>query len=270
MGILNVTPDSFSDGGQFADADDAVAAGIELVDDGAAMIDIGGESTRPGAERVRADEQIRRVVPVIEGLRAAGVNAPISVDTTLTAVADAALEAGADLVNDIAAGEESPDLLALAAERGAGVILMHRRFDPTEDSYSDQYDDAPEYGDVSEVVIAYLARRRDAALEAGVDADAIVLDPGLGFGKSVDDNYTLIARAPDMQLELGCPVLSAASRKSFIGATTGVKRPSERVAGSIAVTVAQALAGIRLFRVHDVRGHREALDVVCALAPTDR
>lgn len=259
IGILNVTPDSFSDGGRYLDVDAAVAAGLQMVREGAAIIDVGGESTRPGSQRVDAAEQIRRVIPVIEGL-SSSCDALISIDTTLGEVARAAIGAGASIVNDVSAGVEDPELLEVAGERGCGVILMHRRFKPQEDSYSDRYADPPRYEDVVDAVGSFLMARCEAAVRAGVQREAIAIDPGLGFGKTVEQNYELIGRMGELGAA-GYPVLCAASRKSFIGAVAGVAEPSQRVAGSVGAAVAGYLAGARLFRVHDVAVHREALAV---------
>lgn len=264
MAVLNVTPDSFSDGGEIGGVDDAVHRAREAIDAGAAMLDVGGESTRPGAERMDASEQIRRVAPAIEAIRGAGIACPISVDTTLAPVARAAIEAGADCVNDVSAGREDERMLALAAERSCGLVLMHRLRPPGDDRYSDRYaGDAPDYaagGGVVATVRAFLGARAAAAMDAGVAREAIVLDPGLGFGKTVEQNLALIAAARSLSAE-GFPLLSAASRKSFVGRLSGAEEPRDRVAGSVVVSVAQALAGVRLFRVHDVREHAEALRV---------
>jgi len=264
IGILNVTPDSFSDGGAFPDAGAAFDRAMLMVGEGAEVIDVGGESTRPGARPVRADEQIRRTVPVIRRLRARG-DVLISIDTTSAAVARAALDAGADIVNDVSAGLDDPEMLALVAARGCGVILMHRLHAPREDSYSDRYAQPPDYGDVVATVRDFLLERAAAAIASGITRDAIVIDPGLGFGKSVEQNYAIIARMAEFQ-QAGYPVLSAASRKSFIGRMSGVDHPAQRMLGSIAVSVAHCLAGVRLFRVHDVRAHCEALGVAAAIA----
>lgn len=262
MAIINVTPDSFSDGGEAFTVDSAVARGLLARDQGAAILDLGGESTRPGAARVPAEEQIARVIPVIRGLRAAGVDLPISIDTTRATVVRAALDAGASIINDVSAGTEDEGMLALAAERGAGLILMHRLRPPEHDVYSTQYASAPEYdaasGGVVGVVRAFLAQRIDAAERAGVDRASIVIDPGLGFGKSVEQNHELIRRITELNT-LGRPILSAASRKSFLSASPGRDHPKDRDAASVGVTVAHALAGVRLFRVHDVAVHSEAL-----------
>jgi dihydropteroate synthase len=234
-----------------------------MVDEGASIIDVGGESTRPGAERVAAPEQIRRAVPVIERLRTRS-DVLISVDTTLAAVAKVALDAGADIINDVAAGREDERMLPLAAERGCGVILMHRRVAPQDDVYSDRYVEAPVYDDVVETVRRFLLERCEVAMAFGVQRSAIVIDPGLGFGKTVGQNYQLIARMSEL-VETGFPVLCSASRKSFVGVVSGTEEPRARIVGSTAVSVAGWLAGVRLLRVHDVAAHREALAVAAAI-----
>ena len=263
IGVLNATPDSFSDGGMYRSIDALVGAALRFVEEGAAIIDIGGESTRPGAARVGEAEQIDRTIPAIGELRRCS-DVLISIDTTRSAVARAALDAGANLINDQSAGLEDERMLPLAAERGCGLILMHRLAAPPDDSYSHQYEREPEYGDVAEAVKRFLLERCAAAEAAGVARQAIVIDPGLGFGKSVDQNYQLIARIGEL-VASGYPVLGAASRKSFIGAVTGIETPRDRVIGSTAAGVIQYLAGVRLFRVHDVAAHREALAVTWAV-----
>jgi len=265
MGILNVTPDSFSDGGLFYKPARAVGRALRMINEGAAIIDVGGESTRPGAQRVGDSEQIDRTAPVIEELRR-HADVIISIDTTRSTVAEAALEAGAHVINDVSAGREDGAMLPLAAARGCGIVLMHRLRPPPADSYSDRYDVAPAYGDVVHDVAGFLRERAEAAIAAGVEHDAIVLDPGLGFGKTVEQNFELIARTGEL-VELGYPVLSGASRKSFIGKASGVETPAQRLSGSIAVSVAHWLAGVRLFRVHDVAAHAQALAVARAIAP---
>ncbi|MHC5005365.1 MAG: dihydropteroate synthase [Planctomycetota bacterium] len=242
---------------------DAVEHAMRLVEAGADVIDVGGESTRPGAERVDPDEQIGRTAPVIEAVRRR-TDVAISIDTTRAAVAAAALDAGAEIVNDVSAAREDPDLTGLVARRGCGLILMHRAAPPEQDSYSDRYDRPPEYADVTGEVAAFLADRLAAVVTTGVAPDRVALDPGLGFGKTVEQNYRLIAETGRL-LDLGRPLLSAASRKSFIGARAGVAEPDRRDAASVAVSVAHWLAGVRLFRVHDVAMHREALLVAAAI-----
>jgi dihydropteroate synthase len=268
LAILNITPDSFADGGRLPTPAHAADAARRAADDGADALDMGAESTRPGADRVPAPEQIRRLIPAIEAVRAAGVDLPITADTTLAAVARAALDAGADAINDVAAATEDDAMLALAAERACGLILMHRLAPPTADRFSDRYDAPPAYprGVVAEVA-AFLDARVRAALDAGVPADRIVVDPGLGFGKSVEQNLALIAATPRLA-ETGRPVLSALSRKSFTG-RVGLGRdsdPSERLPATLALSVLHLHAGARLFRVHDVAEHRQALDAAWAVA----
>ena len=263
MGVCNVTPDSFSDGGLHASPEDAVATALRLVEEGAAIIDVGGESTRPGAERVAGTLQQERVLPVIEGIRALS-DVPISIDTTRCSVAAAALDAGADLVNDVSAGEEDPGMLPLVAERGCGIVLMHRHVPPRDDEWSHRRETPVITGDVVEVVRAFLAKRITAAVASGINPEAIVIDPGLGFGKTVAQNYELVHRTGVLKA-LGRPVLSGASRKSFLGAVTGQPEPADRTAGSVALSVAHRLAGADIFRVHDVAMHRAALAVVEAV-----
>lgn len=265
MGILNITPDSFSDGGRYLEPEHAVQRARTLIEDGAEILDIGGESTRPGSERIDADEQIRRVIPVIRAIRTAGIDAAISIDTTLAEVAEAAIEAGAEIINDVAAGTESEAIFDLAARTGAGLVLMHRLLDQSAGPGVSAYPKQPEYpGGVVQAVKGFLGARVDAALRAGVRPEAIVVDPGLGFGKSVEQNCQLIAGTAEL-LALGYPILSAASRKSFIGAISGEERPENRVPGSIAVSLAHFARGVRLMRVHDVREHAQALRIAAAL-----
>lgn len=267
MAILNVTPDSFSDGGRSLDPHDAVRHAAQMVAAGADVIDIGAESTRPGAARIAPAEQIRRAMPVMRAMREAGLSVPISIDTTHSMVAQAALDEGATIINDVSAGMEDPAILALAARRGSGLILMHRLRPPGADSFSDRYAQPPDYsaeGGVARSVRGFLAARAGAALAAGVSPEAILLDPGLGFGKSVEQNLEL-ASSMDEAVPDGYPVLSAASRKSFLGRVAGVERPDQRIAASVAVTVAHYFAGLRVFRVHDVPEHAQALALAAAL-----
>jgi dihydropteroate synthase len=262
MGIVNATPDSFSDGGLFPSTDALVGHALRLEEEGACIIDVGGESTRPGAEHVGEAEQIERTVPVIESLRACS-NVLMSIDTTRSAVAAAAVDAGANIINDVSAGRDDERMLPLAADRACGLILMHRLVRPADDSYSTRYDKPPEYEDVVDDVRRFLHERCVAAEAAGNAHESIVVDPGLGFGKTVSQNYQLIHRTAELA-DCGCPVLGAASRKSFVGAASGVEEPRDRMIGSVAVSVIQYLAGVRLFRVHDVAAHREALGVTSA------
>ncbi len=262
MGILNVTPDSFSDGGLHAEPDSAVEAARRMAREGATIIDIGGESTRPGAERVPADEQLRRVLPVVERLRE-DAELALSVDTTQPLVAERAVAAGARIINDVSAGEEDGRIFAIAAECECGLVLMHRLRPPDRDEYSDRYRNAPEYEDVVSQVRDYLLERAQVAEACGVAKESIVLDPGLGFGKSVSQNFALLD-GMDEFVNTGYPVLVAASRKSFLGSVTGVENPADRVAGSVAASVLAFGRGARLFRVHDVGPHREGLAVAAA------
>lgn len=263
MGILNITPDSFSDGGQHVNLDDAVSAAMRMHDEGACLIDIGGESTRPGATSVSDNEQMRRTLPVIQLIRSK-MNSEellISIDTTRSRVARAALDAGADIINDISAGRDDHEMLPLAASRGCGIVLMHRLKPPSEDSFSTDYSQSPNYhGDVMGVVREFLKARCRIAIAAGIAKETMVIDPGLGFGKSVDQNYQLAGRISELA-ELAFPVLSAASRKSFLGAASGVQTPAQRVYETVAMSVFHYLAGVRLFRVHDVAAHGQALSV---------
>lgn len=273
MGILNATPDSFSDGGRHLDPQPAADAAERMAADGADLLDVGGESTRPGAASVTESEQIVRVVPVIEVVRSRGIGLPITVDTTRAAVAEAALDAGADAINDVSAGTDDERMLKLASDRGCGIVLMHRLRPPELDSYSDRYAEAPAYGDVVDAVREALRERRDTAVAAGVELDRIVLDPGLGFGKSVGDNLALVRRSAEL-LDLGCPLLGGASRKSFVGRVSvpeGVEPPpaTDRLGGSIAFSLAQLARGVRIFRVHDVREQAAALRAAWRIAGSE-
>jgi len=256
MGILNVTPDSFSDGGRYLAVEAAIAHGLELEAQGAAMIDVGGESTRPGAQPVGEREECRRVIPVIEGLRAAGLRAQISIDTSKLAVARAALDAGATFVNDVTALRAEPALAELIAQRGAGCCLTHMQGDPRTMQL------APRYDDVVAEVAAFLAERVEAALAAGIARERILIDPGIGFGKTVEHNLELLARLPALA-PLGQPILIGTSRKSFLGRLTG-RGEEERLAATIATNVIALLGGASVFRVHDVAPLRDALAVAAA------
>jgi len=259
MGILNVTPDSFSDGGQYSDVDAAVRQARRMLDEGADIIDIGGESTRPGSEPVAADEQIRRVVPVVEAIRQQVLaDIPISIDTTLSAVAKAALEAGADIINDISAGRDDEALLALAAETDAPIILMHSHGTPK------TMQNNPYYDDVVQEVLAALHQQIDAALKAGIRRERIAIDPGIGFGKRRQDNIDLLAHL-DAFVATGYPVLLGTSRKRFMGAICAVSEPSELVTATAVTTALGIMAGVQIFRVHDIRENRQAADVAWAI-----
>ncbi|MCE7972858.1 MAG: dihydropteroate synthase [Leptolyngbya sp. PLA1] len=260
MGIVNVTPDSFSDGGAYPSAGAARDAALRMVADGADLLDVGGESTRPGAAPVSPEEQIRRVVPVIRAIRDAGCVVPVSVDTTSASVAGEAIRAGAGIVNDVSAATDDAEMLRVVARSGAGLILMHRAKPPSEDRYSDRYERAPMEGDVVAEVRAFLASRLAVAVASGVARERVALDPGLGFGKTVEQNLELIGRGMEVAA-LGRPVVSGISRKSFAG-RVGLGRdsePGERVWSSVGLAVAHALRGAHVHRVHDVRVHAEAL-----------
>jgi dihydropteroate synthase len=257
MGIVNVTPDSFSDGAMFASADDAVAHGARLVDEGADLVDVGGESTRPGSDPIEADEELLRVVPVIEGLVKARPGTPLSVDTRKPEVASAALDAGASVVNDIGGGRNSA-LLETVSRTGAGVVLMHMLGEPK------TMQDDPRYDDVVAEVHEFLRERIEAAVFAGIPEERICIDPGIGFGKTVDDNLSLLRAVPALRL-LGAAVMVGASRKGFIGTLTGVEDPAARLEGSLAVAVLAAAHGADLVRVHDVEATVRALKVADAV-----
>ena len=268
MGILNATPDSFSDGGRYGTVDAAVHAGLSMVEAGASMIDVGGESTRPGAEPVSCEEQVDRTVPVIAGIRERS-SVPISIDTTRAEVASAALDAGADAINDVSGGMDDPGLLELAASSGCGLVLMHRLRRPGEERFSDAYEDEPVYRDVVEDVRDVLLSLAARAEAAGVRRDHIMIDPGLGFGKTVEQNWLLVGRIRAF-LATGYPVLGAASRKSFIGAVTGAEDPRDRVSASVAVACWMASMGVQLIRVHDVAETAMAMNSVSKLKDSCR
>jgi dihydropteroate synthase len=254
MGVVNVTPDSFSDGGQFLDPAAAIAHALELVSEGAGILDVGGESTRPGAQPVAADEELRRVLPVIEGVRSAG--AAISVDTSKASVAAAAIDAGATIVNDVTALRGDPEMAGLVADRGVECCLMHMLGTPR----TMQRD--PHYEDVVGEVKAFLEERIEVAAAAGIEEERLLLDPGIGFGKTVEHNLELLRRLDEL-VSLGRPVVIGTSRKSFLGRITG-REVDERIAGTIATNVLAFERGARVFRVHDVAPVRDALAVAAA------
>lgn len=251
VGVINVTPDSFSDGGLFWDAEHAVAQGLALADEGADILDVGGESTRPNSEPTSVDEEIKRTVPVIEAL-AAQSRAVISIDTSKALVASAALDAGATIINDVTALRGDPAMAALAASSGAGLILMHMLGTPRTMQQN------PHYDDVVAEVKDFLAQRAQVARDAGVAAERIIVDPGIGFGKAPEHNLALIRGLGELS-ELGYPVLLGASRKAFIGAITGKQRPDDRLWGSVGVHVLGAALGADLVRVHEVAPYKDAL-----------
>jgi dihydropteroate synthase len=256
MGVLNVTPDSFSDGGLFFDANAAIAHGLAMEAEGADILDVGGESTRPGAESVAPEEQIRRVVPAIEGLVAGGASAQISVDTTRLAVAEAAVAAGARYVNDVSAFRADPDLAGLVADRGLDCCLSHMRGDPRTMQSEAVYDDV-----VSEVK-AFLEERLAAAVAAGIAEERIMIDPGIGFAKRLEHNLELLRRLDELTA-LGRPIVIGTSRKSFLGRISG-READDRLPGTIATNVLALERGASVFRVHDVRPVADALAVTAA------
>lgn len=263
MGILNVTPDSFSDGGQFASVEAAVAAGLRMRDEGADCIDVGGESTRPGAEPVPLDEELRRVLPVVAELAARRI--AVSIDTQKPEVARAACAVGARLINDVS-GLRNPLMAEAAAETGAGVCIMHMQGEPQTMQQS------PTYGDVVEEVRSWLLERAEQALAAGVDREKIWLDPGIGFGKTTEHNLTLLRRM-DRLVDSGFPILLGVSRKAFIGRILGSPEhplpTSDRLEGTLAIQAFAQLAGVRALRVHDVREARRVAEMLAALTPLE-
>ena len=256
MGVVNVTPDSFSDGGLYLDTAAAVAHGILLEREGASILDVGGESTRPGAEPVTAEQELLRVLGVIEGLGSQGARAQLSIDTSKAAVAAAALDAGATLVNDVTALRGDPEMAGIVADRGADCCLMHMLGSPR------TMQDNPHYDDVVSDVKAFLEQRMTFAVGAGIDERRILLDPGIGFGKTLEHNLTLLRRLDEL-VALGRPVVIGTSRKSFLGRITG-REVDDRLAGTIATNVLAYERGARVFRVHDVGPVADALRVAAA------
>ncbi len=252
MGIVNVTPDSFSDGGEFLDSELAVGHARRLADAGADIIDIGGESTRPGAAMVSVDEEMDRVLPVVESLVSDGLK--VSIDTRKAPVMEAALAHGAAIVNDVTALTGDAGSVDVVAESGASVILMHMRGNPT------NMQDGPRYDDVSQEIYDYLEERIEACERAGIGRERIAVDPGIGFGKTVEHNLGIINRL-DVFRGLGCAVVLGVSRKSFIGALSKERTPADRLAGSLAAMLAGVERGADIVRVHDVAETRQALDV---------
>jgi dihydropteroate synthase len=253
MGVVNVTPDSFSDGGLYFSADAAVAHGEELVDEGAEIIDVGGESTRPGAAPVPVADELERVVPVVEGLR----HHQVSIDTRKAAVAETAVQAGARIVNDVSAFRHDPEMAGVVASAGAGCCLMHMLGDDPRTMQAE-----PRYDDVVSDVKAFLEERLEFAVSEGVAEEKVWLDPGIGFGKTVDHNLELLRRLEEI-VAIGRPLVVGTSRKSFLGKLTGREAP-ERVAGTVATNVIALERGASIFRVHDVAANVEALTVAAA------
>jgi dihydropteroate synthase len=255
MGVVNVTPDSFSDGGLYIDEDAAIEHGRELAALGADILDVGGESTRPGAEEVSAEEERARTEPVVAALAEAGRT--VSIDTSKLAVAEAALDAGAAIVNDVTALRHDPEIAALCTERGVGLVLMHMQGDPR------TMQAEPTYDDVVDDVKAFLAERLEAAVGAGVAEERIWLDPGIGFGKTLEHNLELLRRLGQLR-ELGRPLVVGTSRKSFIGKIDG-SEVGDRIGGTIASSVIAAAEGADVLRVHDAREAAQALRVADAI-----
>jgi dihydropteroate synthase len=260
MGILNVTPDSFSDGGEWFDFAEAVEHGRTLVAEGADILDVGGESTRPGAAPVALDEELRRVVPVIRALREVG--AQLSVDTMKLTVAEAAVEAGATFVNDVSAFRHEPEIAGFVADRGCDCCLMHMLGEPR------TMQDDPRYDDVVDDVRAFLEERAEFAVGEGVREERIMVDPGIGFGKTLDHNLELLRRLDEI-VAVGFPVVVGTSRKSFLGRLTGRTDPHDRIAATVATTVLALERGAAVFRVHDVAPTKDALTVATATLRAD-
>jgi dihydropteroate synthase len=274
MGVVNVTPDSFSDGGRFLDPLSGVAHALRLLDEGADLVDVGGESTRPGSAvmpdepgrnaPVAEEEELRRVMPVIEGIRKERPDSVISIDTYKSGVARRAVEAGAEIVNDVSALQWDASMAKTCGDLGCGVVLMHTRGRPAE------WRNLPRASDIASVVVHDLANRAQIAFDSGIQRQAIVMDPGFGFGKNFDENYPLLANLGELQ-KLGFPVLAGTSRKSFIGRTVGKRRASEdatvgdRLYGSLAAMVASILHGAHIVRVHDVASAVDAAAVADAV-----
>lgn len=257
MGILNVTPDSFSDGGDLSNVQDALDRARIMADE-ADILDIGGESTRPGADPVTLAEETRRTVPVIRAIRDAGITTPISIDTRNAAVAEAALDAGADMVNDVTALRHDAEMAALVAARRVAVCLMHSRGTPK------TMQNDPHYDDVLAEVFDYLQDRMETAVAAGISRDLLIVDPGIGFAKTLDHNISLL-RGLSLLHDLGAPVLLGASRKKFIGTLGKAEAAKDRVAGSLAVALQGVMQGAQILRVHDTYQTRQALRLHLAI-----
>ncbi len=257
MGVLNVTPDSFSDGGSYLSESAAVSHGLAMVADGANVVDVGGESTRPGAEPVPADEELRRVVPVIRALRRQS-DILISIDTMKAAVAEAALEAGADIVNDVSGLRGDPEMTGICARSGAGVVIMHMQGTPQ------TMQAAPAYNDVVAEVGEFFRQSQERAVSSGIDPMSIAFDPGIGFGKTFEHNRALLRKLP-VFATMGRPLVIGVSRKSFLGLVTGSKDLADRFWPGVALTSFCRERGANVLRVHDVKPHREALRMTEAI-----
>lgn len=256
-GILNVTPDSFSDGRKFFSLEDALTRAVMMVEEGADLIDIGGESTRPGSDSISANEEINRVIPLIKALKQSPKtkNCIISIDTTKYEVAKAAIDEGVEIINDISAFRNDERMIKLASESGAGIILMHMQGTPKNMQI------APVYEDVISEILLFLEEAKNKAVEDGIDIENIVLDPGIGFGKSIEDNFKIISEINYFRMKLNRPILIGASRKSFIGRTLNLP-VEERLIGSITAAVISAINGASILRVHDVKETRQAITIL--------
>lgn len=258
MGILNVTPDSFSDAGRFSALDAALSQVSLMLEEGADIIDVGGESTRPGSEPVSAEMQLKRVLPVIDAIRVNFPDAVISIDTSLSAVAAAALQAGATIVNDVSAGLGDGNMLPLLARADCQVILMHMQGTPK------TMQDAPFYENAVAEIKQGLQQRIDSALAAGISTENIAIDPGIGFGKRKQDNIAILAHLTEF-VEMGFPVLLGTSRKRFMGSICNVELPHELVTATAVTTALGVMNGVQVFRVHDVKANRQAADIAWAI-----
>jgi dihydropteroate synthase len=263
MGVLNVTPDSFSDGGEFFDTGKAIEHGVQMARDGAAILDVGGESTRPGSDSVPEDEELRRVIPVIERIRAATANVVISIDTAKASVARAALDAGASIINDISGGRADDAMMPLAAERNAAFVIMHMQGTPR------TMQKAPHYEDVVREVGEFFRQQYTRALECGVDPTAIAFDPGIGFGKTLEHNLELLRNLPQLRVD-DRPLVVGVSRKSFLGKVTGSLDIADRIAPTVAMTALLRERGADVLRVHDVKPNVGALRATEALLGSAR
>jgi len=261
MGILNVTPDSFSDGGAYRDPGEAVQSGLRMVSEGAAIIDVGGESTRPGSEPVSAELELSRVLPVLREL-SARTEALLSIDTTKAAVAREAIASGARVVNDTSALADDPEMAGVVRDSGCAVILMHRRGIPATMQLN------PHYDSLLDEIIEELSERVEFAAAEGIDRERILVDPGIGFGKRLEDNLAL-HRHLDRLRPLGRPIVFGPSRKRFLGELTGIERPRERIFGTAASVAAAVLKGANVLRVHDVKEMREVVQVASAIRGED-
>ncbi|UCD30685.1 MAG: dihydropteroate synthase [Planctomycetota bacterium] len=261
FGVLNVTPDSFSDGGLYTTPDDAIAAGCRMADEGADAVDVGGESTRPGSKPVPTDQQIRRIETVIiELAKRFGKEGPaISIDTRSARVAEAALNAGALIVNDVSALRDDPAMAGLIADRNAGVILMHMKGTPAD------MQDHPTYNNMVNEIKDFLAKRTAYATQAGIATQRVIIDPGIGFGKTTTHNLQILQRLDDFR-QMGVPIMVGPSRKRFIGEILGIDRPTERLMGTAAVVSICVMAGVECIRVHDVAACRQVADMCAAIS----